>query len=418
MAESFVDRMRNGWNAFVKPDEEEKSANAGFFGQTNSFGMRPDRVRRSSSNDRSMIGTIYNRLAVDVAAEKIQHVNLDKEDRFIGARTSGLNYCLTKEANLDQAARQFRQDIAQTLFETGVAAIVPVDTDINPRYSSGYDIKTLRVGEITQWYPKHVKINLYNEHTGRKQEILMPKAMVAIVENPLYAIMNEPNSTLQRLIRKLSQLDSIDEQASSGKLDIIIQLPYVVRSDIKREQAKLRQRDLEQQLAGSKYGVGYVDATEKITQLNRPAENNMLGQIQMLTDQLYNQLGLTKEVFDGTANESVMLNYYNRTTEPILAAISEAMERAFLSRTARTQGQAIRYFRDPFKLVSVATMAEFADKFTRNEVLSSNEVRSIIGVKPSKDARADELRNSNMPGGSAPPPPVILETEGDLQNGT
>ena len=299
-----------------------------------------------------------------------------------------------------------------------MAAIVPVDTDINPRYSSGYDIKTLRVGEITQWYPKHVKINLYNEHTGRKQEIRMPKAMVAIVENPLYAIMNEPNSTLQRLIRKLSQLDSIDEQASSGKLDIIIQLPYVVRSDIKREQAKLRQRDLEQQLAGSKYGVGYVDATEKITQLNRPAENNMLGQIQMLTDQLYNQLGLTKEVFDGTANESVMLNYYNRTTEPILAAISEAMERAFLSRTARTQGQAIRYFRDPFKLVSVATMAEFADKFTRNEVLSSNEVRSIIGVKPSKDARADELRNSNMPGGSAPPPPVILETEGDLQNGT
>lgn len=412
----IVDRIRHGWNAFLNPDEEEQNT---FRDRGSVMGIRPDRVRRVTVNDRSMIASIYTRLAIDVAAERIIHVRLDEEKRFVQEIPSGLNNCLTIEANIDQGARQFRQDIAMTLFETGVAAIVPVETDFDPKLTGGYNIKTLRVGQVVGWYPRHVRIKLYNDLTGNHEEIKMPKRMVAIVENPLHSVMNEPNSTLQRLIRKLSMLDSIDEQSSSGKLDIIIQLPYVVKSDTKREQAKVRRNDLEQQMAGSKYGIGYIDSTEKITQLNRPAENNMLGQIQMLTEQLYSQLGLTPEVFNGTANEAVMLNYYNRTTEPILAAISEAMERTFLTPTARAQKQAIRFFRDPFKLVPVGSIAEMADKFTRNEVLSANEVRSIVGIKPSTDPKADQLNNSNVPGGSGPPPnPTIIDTEGDLQNGS
>lgn len=416
MADGFVDRIRHGWNAFLDPEKEEQST---FHDRGSVMGLRPDRIRRVTVSDRSMISSIYTRLAIDVAAEKILHVRLDDEGRFIGTMPSGLNNCLTIEANIDQGARQFRQDIAMTLFESGVAAIVPVETDFSPQLSGGYNIKTLRVGEIVGWYARHVRIKLYNDLTGRHEEIKMPKRMVAIVENPLYQVMNEPNSTLQRLVRKLGMLDSIDEQSSSGKLDLIIQLPYVVKSDTKREQAKVRRTDLEQQMAGSKYGVGYIDATEKITQLNRPAENNMLGQIQMLTEQLYSQLGLTPEVFNGTATEAVMLNYYNRTTEPILAAISEAMERTFLTATARTQRQAIRFFRDPFKLVPVGSIAEFADKFTRNEVMSANEIRSIVGIKPSTDPKADQLNNSNVPGASGPPVTQLSsEQEGDLQNGT
>jgi hypothetical protein len=354
-------------------------------------------VRIHLSNERSIISSIYTRLSIDVAATQIRHIRTDDQGQYLEDVPSGLNECLTVEANLDQAATQFRQDIAMTLFDRGVAAIVPVDTTINPQTSGGYDIKTMRVGDIVAWHPEHVRVSLYNEKIGRREDVVVAKKATAIVENPLYSVMNEPNSTLQRLIRKLNLLDTIDEQSGSGRLDIIIQLPYAIKSDAKREQAEARRKDIEFQLKGSQYGIAYADATEKITQLNRPAENNLLKQVEYLTAMLYAQLGLTEEVMNGTADEKAMLNYHNRTIHPIVNAITEAMRRSFLTKTARSQKQTIAFFRDPFSLVPVENIAEIADKFTRNEVLSANEIRSIIGFRPSTDPKADELRNSNMP---------------------
>ena len=333
----------------------------------------------------------------------IRHIRRDDNGRYLEEIDSGLNDCLTVEANLDQAATAFRQDMAMTMFDKGVIAVVPVDTSINPKYTGGYDIKTLRVGEVVGWYPEHVRVRLWNQKMGRFDELVIPKRIAAIVENPLYAVMNEPNSILQRLIRKLQLLDQLDEVAGSGKLDIIIQLPYTIKTEERRKQAAQRRSDIEEQLKGGKYGIAYADASEKITQLNRPSENNMLAQIEFLTEQLYNQLGLTKSVFDGTADEATMLNYYNRTIEPVVRAICEAMTRSFITKTARTQGQIIDFARDPFKLVPISQLAEIADKFTRNEILSSNEIRGIIGYRPVDDPKADQLVNSNMPQGALPP---------------
>ena len=392
---AFTDRLKHAWNAFTNQPEKEEPYSYDSFGV--SYGARADRSRRGTTNERSLVSSIYTRLGIDVAAVDMRHVRLDDNDRYLETIDSGLNNCLTLEANQDQAARAFRQDMAMTLFDKGVIAVVPVDTTINPEYTGGYDIKTLRVGEIVTWYPEHVRVSLYNQLTGRKEEITLPKTVVAVIENPLYSVMNEPNSTLQRLIRKLNLLDTIDEQSSSGKLDIIIQLPYVIKSEARRQQAEQRRKDIEVQLKGSQYGIAYTDGTEKITQLNRPAENNMLKQVEFLTGMLYSQLGLTEDVFNGTADEKTMLNYYNRTIEPVLAAIAEGFKRTFLTKTARTQLQSVEYFRDPFKLVAVSDIAEIADKFTRNEILSSNEVRAIIGYKPSKDPKADELVNKNLP---------------------
>ncbi len=387
-------RLKHAWNAFVN---EDVTARVQSFDGGMSFGSRPDRVRLRVSNERSIISSIFTRLGIDVAAVDIRHVRVDDSDRYLEDVPSGLNNCLKLEANIDQAARAFRQDVAMTLFDKGTAAIVPVDTTINPATSGAFDIKTLRVGEIVGWMPTKVKVSLYNEKTGLRQDITLDKKFVAIVENPLYSIMNEPNSTLQRLIRKLNLLDVVDEQTSSGKLDLIIQLPYVVKSEARRQQADQRRKDIEFQLKGSQYGIAYTDGTEKITQLNRPAENNLLKQVELLTEMLYSQLGLTTEVMNGTADEKTMLNYNNRTIDPIIVAIVEAMRRTFLTKTARSQGQSIMRFRDPFKLVPISELAEIADKFTRSEVASSNDLRQAIGWKPSKDPRADELRNTNMP---------------------
>jgi hypothetical protein len=398
----FGAKLRHAWNAFTDQDERYRFRS---YDLGASYGGRPDRTRLTLSNERSIISSVYTRLSIDIAAVEIRHVRLDDAGRYQEDITSGLNNCLTIEANLDQAARAFRQDVATTLFDRGVAAIVPVDTNLNPELTGGYDILSLRVGEIVQWMPSHVRVSLYNEQTGRREEITLQKSTVAIVENPLYAVMNEPNSTLQRLTRKLNLLDSVDEQSSSGKLDMIIQLPYVIKSEARRQQADQRRKDIEFQLKGSQYGIAYTDGTEKITQLNRPAENNLLGQVTYLTEMLYSQLGLTAEVMNGTADEKAMLNYINRTVEPVLAAISEAMKRSFLTKTARTQNQSIKYFRDPFKLVPMSDLAEMADKFTRNEIVSSNEFRGFIGMKPSSDPKADQLVNSNMPAaitGAAP----------------
>lgn len=390
----FTDRLKHAWDAFVSEDRRQQNYNPNYGA---SYGIRPDRTRLRMSSERSILASILTRIGIDVAAIYIRHVRLDKNDRYLETIDSGLNYCLSVEANIDQAGQAFRLDMAMTLFDEGVIAVVPVETSLNPLISSGYDIKTMRVGKVVAWYPQHVRVSLYNDKLGRREELTLPKTVVAIVENPLYSVMNEPNSTLQRLIRKLNILDAIDEQSGSGKLDIIIQLPYAVKSDTRRDQAENRRKDLESQLQNSKYGVGYMDATERITQLNRPAENNMLAQIEYLTNMLYGQLGITEEVFLGTADEATMLNYYNRTIEPVLTSIVEALHRTFLTKTAMTQGQAIKYFRDPFKLVPISQVAEIADKFTRNEILSSNEVRGIIGFKPSDDPKADQLVNSNMP---------------------
>jgi hypothetical protein len=384
-------RLTHAWNAFLNIDQDGELTT---YSSGVTYGTRPDRTRLTVSNERSLISSIYTRLGIDVASVDIRHVRLDENNRYLEDVDSGLNNCLTVEANLDQAARAFRQDIAMTLFNCGVAAIVPVDTTVSPVNSGSFDIKTLRVGEIVEWKPRHVKVDLYNEDRGRREQITLEKKFVAIVENPLYAVMNETNSTLQRLIRKLNLLDSVDEQTSSGKLDLIIQLPYVVKSEARRQQANQRREDIEFQLKGSKYGVAYTDGTEKITQLNRPVENNLLKQVEMLTALLYVQLGLTPEVMNGTADEATMLNYNNRTIEPIVASVIEAMKRVFLTKTARSQKQSIMGFRDPFKLVPIT---EIADKFTRNEVLTANEIRQGMGVKPSQDPKADELRNSNMP---------------------
>src|SRR5436190_3936784 len=358
---------------------------------------RPDRVRLRISNERSLISSIYTRLSIDVASIEMRHVRLDDQNRYLEDIDSGINNCLTLEANIDQAARAFRQDVAMTLFDRGVAALVPVDTSISPQQSGGFDILTLRVGEIVTWYPRHVRVNLYNEATSQREEITLEKSAVAIVENPLYAVMNEPNSTLQRLLHKLNLLDAIDEQSASGKLDLIIQLPYVIKSEARREKAEQRRKDIEFQLKGSQYGIAYTDGTEKITQLNRPAENNLMSQIEYLTKMLYGQLGLTEEVMNGTADEKAMLNYWNRTIEPVLTSMVESMRRTFLTKTARTQKQTIQFFRDPFRLVPIENIAEIADKFTRNEIMSSNEIRQVIGLSPHSDPKADRLINSNMP---------------------
>ena len=410
---SVMDRIKHSWNAFINLDRSDRQYNLGDFG--NSYSMRPDRTRISYAHERTIISSIYTRIGIDVASVGIRHVRLDDNSRYLEDVKSGLNECLTLEANIDQAARAFRQDVAMTLFDKGVAAIVPVDTTISPRLSGGFDIKSLRVGYITQWFPRHVRVSLYNDRTGRREELVLEKKFVAIVENPLYSVMNEPNSTLQRLIRKLSLLDNADELMASGKLDLIIQLPYVVKSESRRQQAEQRRKDIEFQLKGSEYGIAYTDGTEKITQLNRPVENSLLPQIQSLKADLYVQLGLTEEVMNGTADEATMLNYNNRTVEPIITAIVEAMRRTFLTKTARSQGQSIIAITDPFRLVPINNIAEIADKFTRNEILTSNEVRQIIGIKPSADPKADELRNSNMPApnDSVAAPP---EVEGDNQN--
>lgn len=393
MPDSFVSRVKHGWDAFRNKDPTPLS-------QLRDLGMtsstRPDRMRFRICSERSIVNSIYTRIAIDCAQIDIRHVRVDKNGRFLEEINSGLNYCLTKSANVDQTGRAFIQDVVMSLCDEGAIAIVPVDTTLNPIETGAYDIQSLRVGKILEWFPRHVRVKVYNDKTGRHEELILPKSFVAIVENPFYEVMNEPNSLLQRLIRKLGLMDSVDEQTSSGKLDLIIQLPYVIKSDTMRENADRRRKDIEMQLAGSKYGIAYTDGTERITQLNRPAENNLLNQIEMLTIQVYGQLGMTKEVFEGTANEEQQLNYYNRTVEPFLAAICMSMDRTFLTKTAQTQGQEIAYFRDPFKLVPAKEISEIADKFTRNEILSSNEVRAIIGYQPYKDPRADELRNKNL----------------------
>ena len=384
----------HAWNAFS--NWEQRSPNLSQqYGITQSF--RPDRNTLRITNERSIIASILTRMAMDVASIDLLHVRLDEDKRFLEEIDSGLNNCLTVEANLDQAARAFRQDIAQTLFDEGVAAIVPVDTTLNPNVTGGYDILTLRVGKITEWMPKHIKVDLYNEEKGKRQQIVIPKKMAAIVENPLYSVMNEPNSTLQRLIRALNTMDTMDEKNAQGKLDLIIQLPYTIKSEARQQQAEKRRKDIEFQLTGSKYGIAYTDATEKVTQLNRPVENNLLQKVEYLTKMLYSQLGLTEEIMSGTADERAMLNYNNRTIEPVVTAIVEAMRRTFLTKTARSQRQSIVATRNPFRLVPVDQIAEIADKFTRNEIMTANEIRSVIGMRPADDPKADELRNSNMP---------------------
>lgn len=425
----LVDRLKHSWNAFTNVDETQRIHSYAYGG---SYGVPPGRVRLNSYNERSIISSIYTRLGIDVAAVDIRHVRLDENGRYLDDVDSGLSNCLTLEANIDQPARAFRQDAAMTLFDKGVIALVPVDTTLDPTVSGSYEINTMRVGEVITWYPKHVTVRIYNDSTGRVEDILLSKKVVAIVENPLYSVMNEPNSTLQRLIRKLTMLDSVDEQSSSGKLDLIIQLPYVIKSEARRQAAETRRKDIEVQLKGSQYGIAYTDGTEKITQLNRPAENNLQGQVEYLTSMLYSQLGLTEEVFNGTADEAAMLSYYNRTIEPVLAALAEGMTRTFLTKTARTQRQSVIYIRNPFKLVAVKDVAEIADKFTRNEVLTPNEVRSVIGFKPVTDPNADELRNRNLPEpvpvpvpvptpaqpDAASPPMLNLIKRGELQNGS
>ena len=391
MENSFTSRLKHAWNAFFNKDPTDYFKNVG-----TSYIYRPDRPRLTRGNERSIVTSVYNRIALDASSVSIQHVRLDKNNRFLSVIDSGLNNCLTVEANLDQTGRAFIQDIVMSMLDEGCVAIVPVDTTFNPEITGSYDILSMRTGKILEWYPSHVKVRVYNEKTGRKEDIVLPKSTVGIVENPLYAVINEPNSTMQRLIRKLNLLDVVDEQSSSGKLDLIIQLPYVIKSEARRQQAEKRRQDIVDQLAGSKYGIAYTDGTERITQLNRPVENNLMKQIEYLTNMLYSQLGITQSILDGTADEKTMLNYYNRTIEPILSAIVDEMKRKFLTKTARSQSQSIMFFRDPFKLVPVNEISEIADKFTRNEIMTSNEIRQIIGMKPSDDPRADELRNKNI----------------------
>lgn len=408
---SFSKKMKHAYNAFTSTSAAQQAASASEFYGMGTYGTRPDRNRMINTlGERSIITSIYTRIGIDIASIQMRHVRLDDQDRFMENISSGLNNCLTVEANIDQGSRDFRQDIAMTLCSKGYLAIVPIDTSLNPALSSSYDIQTMRVGEIVSWYPKHVRVSVYNEQVGRREEILVEKKNVAIVTNPLYSIMNEPNSTLQRLIRKLNLLDSVDEASASGKLDMIIQLPYVIKSEARRQQAEQRRMDLEDQLKGSKYGIAYTDGTEKITQLNRPAENNLMGQITYLTTQLYGQLGLTEEIINGTADEKTMLNYWNRTIEPMSAAITEAMHRTFLTKTARSQKQAIRFFREPFRLVPIENIAEIADKFTRNEIMTSNEIRQVVGMVPSSDPKADKLVNSNMPQANEAPGAVESPT--------
>ena len=412
---SIVDRARNAWNAF----RDNRDPTMHYKDLGSSYYYRPDRPRFTRGNERSIVTSVYNRIALDVAAITIQHCDLDENGRFKSVRDSKLNRCLNLEANLDQTGRAFIQDVVMSMLDEGCIAIVPVDTTYDPQVTGSYDILSMRTGQIIQWYPQHVKVRVYNDRKGEKEELILPKSTVAIIENPLYAVMNEPNSTLQRLIRKLNLLDVIDEQSGSGKLDLIIQLPYVVRSDLQRQRAEDRRKNIENQLAGSKYGIAYADATEKITQLNRPLENNLLKQIEYLTAMLYSQLGITQGIMDGSADESTMLNYYSRTTEPIISAIVDAMKRTFLTKTALAQSQSILFFRDAFKLVPVSQLAEIADKFTRNEIMTSNEIRQAIGMKPSDDPKADQLVNSNIsqPKEAVNMKPTEETKEGESQNG-
>lgn len=396
MEMSFGSRLKHAWNAFTG-NVQMNYRDLGM-----SYSYRADRPRMSRGNERSIVTSVYNRIALDVAALNVQHVRLDENGRFFSVIDDGLNNCLTLEANVDQTARSFIQDVVISMFDEGSVAIVPVDTTTDPNVSGSYDIQSLRVGQILDWYPQYIRTRVYNEQTGRKEDIVVPKSAVAIIENPLYAVINEPNSTMQRLIRKLNLLDVIDEQSGSGKLDLIIQLPYVIKTEARRQQAENRRKDIESQLSGSKYGIAYTDGTEHITQLNRSVNNNLMSQIEYLTSMLYSQLGITQSILDGTADEKTMLNYNNRTIEPIISAIVDEMKRKFLTKTARSQRQSISFFRDPFKLVPVNEIAEIADKFTRNEIMTSNEIRQVVGMKPSDDPRADELRNKNLsePSGS------------------
>lgn len=391
---TLTSRFKKAWNAFTN-NRDPTTVNVQYQNVGAGYVYRPDRVRFSRGNERSIVTSVYNRIAMDVASIAIKHCRTDKNGRYIEDVKSGLNDCLTVEANIDQTGRSFIQDVVMSMFDEGVVAIVPVDTSVDPRKTNSYDILSMRTAKILEWYPAHVKLRVYNDRTGQKEDLVLPKRSVAIIENPLYAVINEPNSTMQRLIRKLNILDAIDEQSGSGKLDLIIQLPYVIKSEARQQQAEKRRKDIEEQLKGP-YGIAYTDGTEKITQLNRPVENNLMKQIEYLTNQLYSQIGMTPSVLDGTADEQAMLNYNNRTIEPIISAIADAMKRVFLSKTARTQGQTIMFFREPFKLVPVNQIADIADKLSRNEILSSNEIRQIIGFKPSDDPKADELRNSNL----------------------
>ena len=412
----LIDRLQHGWNAFMNRDPTP------YFNAGSSYYTRPDRVKFSGGNERSIVTAVYNRIAMDAAAIEIKHVRLDEDDRYIETINSGLNDCLSFEANIDQTGRAFLQDVYMSMLDEGCIAIVPVDTTIDPKVTGSYDINSMRTAKILEWKPTEIRVRLYNDRTGNKEELWLPKSMVAIVENPLYAVINEKNSTMQRLIRKLNLLDAIDEQSGAGKLDMIIQLPYVIKSQTRRDQAEERRKSIEDQLSNSKYGVAYADGTERIIQLNRPLENNLLKQIEYLTSMLFSQLGMTQAILDGTADEATMLNYYNRTIEPIVAAPVDEMKRKFLTKTARTQRQSITYFRDPFKLVPVIELAKIADTMTRNEIMTSNEVRQEIGLKPSKDPKADQLVNSNLNQSNevANATDEVVEPnleEGEIQNG-
>ena len=407
MEMSFSSRLRHAWNAFTG------NVQINYRDLGMSYSYRADRPRLTRGNERSIVTSVYNRIALDVAALNFQHIRLDENGRFLSVIEDGLNNCLTLEANIDQTARSFIQDVVISMFDEGSVAIVPVDTTTDPNVSGSYDIQTMRVGQILDWYPQYIRVRLYNEQTGKKEDIVVPKSATAIIENPLYAVINEPNSTMQRLIRKLNLLDVIDEQSGSGKLDLIIQLPYVIKTEARRQQAENRRKDIENQLSGTKYGIAYTDGTERITQLNRSVNNNLMSQIEYLTSMLYSQLGITQSILDGTADEKTMLNYNNRTIEPIASAIVGEMKRKFLTKTARSQLQSISFFRDPFKLVPVNEIAEIADKFTRNEIMTSNEIRQVIGMKPSDDPRADELRNKNL---SAPSEDKVPNSEVQLND--
>ena len=392
MENTIGSRLKHAWNAFVNNRDP-----TGYYQDTGpGYSYRPDRPRLTRGNERSIVTSVYNRIALDVSAINIQHCKLDENGRFVSIMNTKLNKCLNLEANIDQTGRAFIQDIVMSMLDEGCVAIVPVETTMDPKITESYDILSMRTGKILEWFPRHVRVRLYDERTGQKEDIVLPKSTIGIVENPLFAVINEPNSTMQRLIRKLSLLDVTDEQTASGKLDLIIQLPYIIKTDARRQQAEKRRKDIEMQLSGSKYGIAYTDGTEKITQLNRSLENNLMKQVEYLTNLLFSQLGITQTILDGTADEKTMLNYYSRTIEPIIAAIVDEMKRKFLSKTARSQNQSIMFFRDPFKLVPVNDIAEIADKFTRNEILTSNEIRQIVGFKPSDDPKADQLINSNL----------------------
>ena len=384
-------RFKHAWNAFLNRDPTDEFQYTG-----NGYSYRPDRTRFTRGNERSILTSVFNRIALDVASIEIKHCRLDEDDRYVSNINSGLNNCLNLEANIDQTGRNLVQDIVMSMFDEGVIAVVPIDTTTNPKLTDSYDILSMRTAKILEWKPAHVKVRVYNDRTGNKEDILVPKRTVAIIENPLYAIINEPNSTAQRLKRKLSLLDVTDEKTASNKLDLIIGLPYVVKTDARRKQAEARMQSIEEQLARSKYGIAYTDGTEKVTQLNRSVENQLLSQVEYLTNQLFAQLGITQSILDGTADDKTMLNYYNRTIEPIVSAIVDEFKRKFISKTARSQKQSIKAFRDPFKLVPVNDIAEIADKFTRNEITTSNEIRQAIGMKPSDDPKADKLVNSNI----------------------